>query len=106
MSTRTRWTPVQARKMMKEFEESGLSMAEFARRGGFQAERLRRWRLRLEPSKAEPVPRLVELVSRAAPTVGGLRVRCPSGHLIEVDGVELAEGLSAVLSAIGRVPTC
>jgi hypothetical protein len=82
-------------------------MAEFARRRGVQAERVRRWRLRLLPrATSASMPRLVELVTNRQSTRGQLQIRCPSGHVVEMGEVELDEGLRAALLAIGEASRC
>lgn len=42
------WTEAHARRVLDACDESGLSVAEFARREGIRARRLYRWRDRLE----------------------------------------------------------
>jgi hypothetical protein len=48
----------------------------------------------------------VELVARRDVVRGGLRVHCPSGHVIEVGEVDLLAGLRAALSAVAEVGGC
>jgi transposase-like protein len=58
-----RWTSEQARAVLERQRGSRLSVWAFARREGYSAERLYRWRRRLaEGSRATPV-RLVELIA-------------------------------------------
>lgn len=103
----TQWSRAEARAVLEEFQASGLSMAEFGRRRGIQASRLRRWRLRLGEEGTAPgaAPetglRLVELVAGRG-IQGGIFLHCPSGHTVELPHVDLVVGLRAVLRAVAE----
>lgn len=103
--TWTRWTSAHAEVVLREFDDSGLTLAEFARRRGLCVQRLRRWRDRLAP---EPVvvPRVVELVPAASEIRdvrgGSIRLHCPTGHVVELDDVDLAHGVLTVLRALAE----
>jgi len=101
-----RWTRADARVVVDELEGSGLSIAAFARQRALSYERLRKWRVRLRREAAAESPRLVELVARQPEPVAKLAVCCPSGHRVELEGVELAGGLRLVLAAIAEVGSC
>jgi transposase-like protein len=101
-----RWTRAEAAKVIAAFEGSGLSAAEFARRRGIDAERIRRWGVRLRTNKplaTSTVPRMVEIVPKApAATTTTVRVTCPSGHIVDVDFVPL----HAVFAALSKAASC
>ena len=101
---RMRWTARKASAMLEEYEASGLSMAEFSRERGLHPERLRRWRSRLGSQSAPTGPRLVELVTTAEASRARVQVHCPSGHRVEVAGVELDVALRAALAAVAELP--
>jgi hypothetical protein len=101
-----RWTPEYASTILDAFDNSKLSLAEFARQRGLDTQRIRWWRNQMDRSEG---PRLVELVVKAAspptPTAGVadalvLRIRCPSGHVLELAECELERSLVAVLRAL------
>jgi transposase-like protein len=101
---RNRWTHTHAQTIVEDLEASGLTMAEFARRRGLDVGQLRRWRIRIReetPSGGGAGLRLVELVARRESIGGRVQIRCPSGHVVELEGVEIEEGLRAALNAIG-----
>ena len=56
------WREDEARDVIEEWRDSGLSMAEFSRRFGVRVERIRRWRRRLEAESTAAGPRFVRLV--------------------------------------------
>lgn len=100
----TRWTAADAEAVLDELEASGLSVAEFGRRRGLNTKRLYRWRARLRPKEQrQPAPRLVERVAAASPPCGGLRVHCPSGHVIELVDVDVDVSVRNVLAAVAGV---
>ncbi len=103
---RTRWTRAQAREVLVEHEESGLSVAEFARRRGLHPARIRRWRSVFREEAAHPGLRLVELVARREAPVGRVLLHAPTGHTLEVQGADLADGLRAALTALAEVHGC
>lgn len=103
--TWTRWTPEHAAGVLRELDASGLTLAQFARRRGLCVQRLRRWRDRLVVPPTVG-PRLVELVPAVtAPhdeRVGSIRLHCPTGHVVELDDVDLAHGVLTVLRALAE----
>jgi transposase-like protein len=64
VAKRKGWTQAQARLVVDEFEAGDLSMAEFARQRGVNAERIRRWRIRFSAEAQERGPRIVELIAQ------------------------------------------
>jgi len=106
VTKQVRWTRGQARRVVDELERSGLTVAAFARDRNLHPKRIREWQRRLEEEDGVQAPRMVELVAAAAPTPCSLKLRCPSGHVLEVTGVDLAEGALVLLAALGRPGTC
>jgi hypothetical protein len=112
------WTRAYAERVVDDFLQSGMTAEAFAQKHGFSAPRVawlrEQGRRRGQLSK----PRIVELVPagraagepEAAPLgeAGGpsapLRVLCPSGHTILVEG-DLTAGLTATFRALREV-TC
>lgn len=99
-----RWTRAQARDAVERLEASGLSVAEFARRHHQSPERLRRWRSTFRQECGGPS--LVELVPRPTAPTAQLRIRCPSGHIVELVEVELLTALRVALAAAAGLTPC
>ena len=118
------WSEAEARRMVRRWEGSGLSAAEFCEREGVNPERLRRWRRRLDGSSSSE---LLELrVRRAVPSpVGGVRealggmVRSETGERlscrveVSLDPIRIRlmagtsrEELTWVLRTLGEVSRC
>ncbi len=97
-----RWDLEYAAHIHRILDDSGLSLAEFARRHGLAEKRLRWWRGQLRQRLPAETPDVIELVPTrstvALPT--GLRIHCPSGHIVEMASLEEACGLALVLRAI------
>lgn len=102
--TWNRWTPARAAAVLRDLDGSGLTLAEFARRRGLSVQRLRRWQDRLAPLAP---PRLIELVPAAqvlpSEQQGTVRLRCPSGHVLELEDVQLVDGVATLLRALREV---
>lgn len=122
-----RWTPEYGRRVVEELRRSGMSVDDFAQSRGFSAQRTlwlseqnerhptsSRRIVELVPagertaggaddnpgvSCAEPVQVPIAGVPGAAPPLG-LRILCPSGHVVVVDGGELTANLTAALRAV------
>ena len=103
---RTRWNEKQARRLLIEAEESGLSLEEFSRRRGFQPRRLREWQLKLEKTAAANPPQFVELVPDQVARPAVARVTCPTGHVVELHDVDPMRVLAVALGAAPAVPSC
>ncbi|WP_394829868.1 IS66 family insertion sequence element accessory protein TnpA [Pendulispora albinea] len=65
---RTRWTAAVARTMLEECAASGESIAAFAKRRGFDPQRLRLWKQRLGNKSSTPAPAAEFLPVRVADT--------------------------------------
>jgi transposase-like protein len=103
---RTQWTRAHARRVIDDLERSGLTVTAFARSRNLHPKRIREWRRRFEQEAAVEAPRMVELVADALPVPCSLKLSCPSGHVIEVTGVELTDGVRAMLAALPEPKTC
>ncbi len=99
-----RWTPAHAAAVLRDLDASGLTLSAFARKRGLCAQRLTRWRDKLAPPPVRAA-RLIELVppEPASSPMGSLRIVCPTGHLVELDDVDLDRGLVAVLRALKQL---
>jgi len=104
-----RWNAKLALEVLEEFEDSGLSMAAFARLHRLCPQRIRWWRTQLHGPKHaaerdEPVQSFVELVLAPSPPAGDpqkLCIRCPTGHTIELVGPDAERALDILLRTLG-----
>jgi len=103
-----RWTPEYARLVLDAFDKSELSLAEFARRRGVGTQRIRWWQNQIRRPPRSNGPHLVELVvtgspepiAPAADVAAVIRVRCPSGHVLELAHCSPEQALCAVFRAL------
>ena len=88
----TKWTEKQGRKVIKQWRRSGLSMSAFARESGWNTQRLRYWRDRLQEDDASSergtgsTERAQKLVPGLVVDVGakvGLSIVLPQGIVLE-----------------------
>jgi hypothetical protein len=111
-----RWSRAEAEVVLGELAASGLPLATFARRRGLDAGRLSRWRRRIE-EESTPLS-MVELTLASRGGVGSVgssvegrlqaeaplhcefQVHCPSGHVVHLGIMALAEGLRCVLGVL------
>ena len=89
--------------MAAEVAASGLSIAEFARQRDVSYDRLRKCCARVQRQKEALPVRVVELVPKPTSLAGQLIVHCPSGHRIELGGIDLRSGLQLIVAAIAEV---
>ncbi len=106
ITKRSRWTREEAREVLSEQEASGLSVTEFARRRGLHPQRLYRWRATFREEQDGDGLRLVELVPQGETPTGRLLLHAPTGHTLELQGVDLVDGLRAALAALSEVHGC
>jgi hypothetical protein len=92
---RERWSEVEAGEVLSEWRESGISLSEFARKRGLQAQRLSFWKKRLEEEKPRLLPAVV--VNGAAVTL-----RLPDGLVIESSEQTSAEWLGTLLRELRK----
>lgn len=88
---RRRWKIADARPILATLVASGLSLGEFARREGLEAQRLRRWQRRLareapparptRPAKPASAPELIEIRPRRAEPI---EIVLASGRVLRV----------------------
>jgi hypothetical protein len=104
-----RWSEADARVLLADWQRSGLPMAAFARRHGFNAQRLAWWRKRLSDSlrQASLVPAgafvPATIIDAPRPSAGATaRVRLPRGVVVELTEVTAAwvASLAAALDAL------
>jgi hypothetical protein len=81
---RRRWTDVDAAAVLAALDASRLSVYAFATREGLDADRLYRWRLRLQGSRRHRSPAFVEIKPAATSPIevllrSGLVLRVPGG---------------------------
>jgi hypothetical protein len=81
---RRRWTEADAAAVLSALDASGLSVYAFAEREGLDADRLYRWRLRLQGSRRHRSPAFVEIKPAATSPIevllrSGLVLRVPGG---------------------------
>lgn len=104
-----RWNSDLAFEVLEELDESGLSMAAFARLHHLCPQRIRWWRTQFQGPKeavepGEAVQSFVELVPAPSPAAGApqkLCIHCPTGHTIELVGADAARGLDLILRTLG-----
>ena len=104
-TTRLRWTEVDARSALQDLAASGLCVAEFARREGLDAQRVARWRKRLETGTDGPssAPEFVEVPTRAGVVV---EIVLRSGRLLRVPEAIDASALERIVGVLDREMSC
>lgn len=94
--------------VMRRQASSGQSITQFCRLNQVSESRFFLWRRKLQ-DRAKRVPEIPTLVPvRVLPGPSnhfGLRVRCPSGHVVEVDSADLSI-LGTLLQALGGAGSC
>jgi transposase-like protein len=84
---RVRTSKEQRRIILAEFERSGVSATQFARRTGLKYSTLAGWvhryRRTKRPGRRSPV-RLLEAVMGSAPLISALQVQLPGGARLEI----------------------
>jgi hypothetical protein len=106
------WTTEQAKEVLGEWRDSGLSTGAFAKKAGLNRQRLNWWRKRLREwcegkPPAETSLKLVPLVPSeilASPMSGAVTMRLPGGVELEFeDGSQLQpEWVAAVAREVAR----
>jgi len=103
-ATSRRWTEQIAREVLAALEDSGESLAAFARREGISAKRLYRWQARLSAATAIG---FVELRPRTDATAGGagvFEIVVGSGRSVRVPPDFDAVALRRLLDVLEDVP--
>lgn len=102
---RVRTSREQRRRILAEFERSGLSAAQFARRTGLKystfAFWVQRYRRMKRPARRSPL-RLLEAVVDSAPTAAALQVQLPGGARLEIREASQVPLAAALVHALGK----
>jgi hypothetical protein len=103
------WTAAEARRVLKAWRASGLSLAAFARKRGLCAERVRWWHKRLADGRGhgEEIVRLVPAVVTGLPpqsATTAVTVRAHGDVVVEIADVNAVPPawVSALVSGIAR----
>ena len=100
---RVRTSKAQRRVILAQFENSGMSAAQFARQTGLKystfALWVQRYRRTKRPDRKSPV-RLLEAVVASAPLSPGLLVQLPSGARLEIREAAQVPLVVALLRAL------
>jgi len=96
-----RWTEAVARQVLEHAARSGLSDRGYARREGFDPQRLWWWRKRLGDTQVEAeLPKLVEVKARASTLPEVVEVRLLNGRVVRMPTTIEPSNLAALLDAI------
>jgi hypothetical protein len=103
--TRRHWNETTAGRVLAAWRESAMSLGDFARANGVNAQRLKWWRKRIEAGTSEPGASVAPLKFIPAAVVGSARValRLPGG--VELEGNVAAipiEWVAALARELGR----
>lgn len=98
--SRRRWTAAQARAALFALQESGLSLAAFAKREGIEPKRLYNWQARLRSGVARTEkPDFVEVISRATEP---LEIVLSNGHVVRIPPSFDAAALRRLLEILSQ----
>lgn len=101
--TRKHWTEGTAARVLAAWRESGLSTIEFAHASGVSAERLRRWRHRLDEGATPTTAASMALVPAAVVRSARVALRLPCGVEVEGDAEALpVQWVAALVRELGR----
>jgi transposase-like protein len=97
-----RWTPDQARVVLQRVERSGKSIHGFAYEHGLSAERLYRWKRRLECTGRVAGAKLgfAEVTIRPSAPVAAIEIELPGGVSLRVGGESRVDDAVAILSRL------
>ena len=98
-----RWTVAEARQVLDEFAQSGLSVNRFAAEHELGVERLYRWQRRLKGSRrvVASAPRFAEVTLRPAPPASlAIEIELPGGVSVRVAGATRVDDTVAILSRL------
>ena len=98
---RVRVSKEQRRVILAEFERSGVSAPQFARRTGLKYSTLAAWVQRYRRPKRSPV-RLLEAVVATAPLASALQVQLPGGARLEVREPSQVPLVAALVRALEK----
>lgn len=97
----TEWTEDDARLVLDEWQQSGQTIAAFARERHMSAPRLYWWRKRLPKNEAAPMMSLVPAKIVVRPEVAATVIRLPSGVAIEMANASPRE-IAAIITELER----
>lgn len=103
--TRKHWNDATGARVLAAWRESELSMMGFARASGVSAERLRRWRHRLDGGADATTPTVAPMTFIPAAVVSAARValRLPGGVELEGDAGALpVQWVAALARELGK----
>jgi len=108
---RVRTSKEQRRLVLDEFERSGVSAAEFARRSGLKYSTLAGWRQRhrrsKQPRRLRPVRLLEAVLPRApVPALTALPVLLPGGARLEIASAAQLPLVAALLRELEKPAAC
>lgn len=97
-----RWTVAEARAVLDDLAQSGLSTARFASLRGLGVERLYRWKRRLEHrTKPETkAPRFAEITIRPTSASAAIELVLPDGIAVRLAGTSRLDDTLAILSRL------
>ncbi len=102
---RVRTSKEQRRLILAEFERSGVSASQFARRTGLKYSTLAGWVHRYgrtkRPGRGSPV-RLLEAVVGTAPLISALQVQLPGGARLEIHEASQIPLAAALVRALEK----
>src|SRR5262245_40505350 len=102
---RLRTSKEQRRLILSEFERSGASAAQFARRTGLKYSTFAAWvqrhRRRKRPGSKSPV-RLLEAVVSSTPSLSTLEVQLPGGVRLEIRDASQVPLVAALVRALDQ----
>ena len=100
---RVRTSKEQRRVILAEFERSGVSASQFARRTGLKYSTLAAWLQRYRRAKRpRPPVRLLEAVVASAPLTLPLEVQLPGGARLEVSEASQVPLVAALVRALEK----
>lgn len=91
----------EARALLDEHQESGMSLASIARKNGIDGRSLNAWRMNLERARSfdDMLPEFVELVPAVSRPAPAFQVRC-GAFAVEVPPRFDAQGLARLLAVV------
>jgi len=104
-SKRLRWTAAQAGEVLDRIERSGLSVNRFAFEHGLVAERLYRWKRRLERERrvAGASPRFAEVTVRPSTVAGTIEIELSGGVFLRIADDRRVDDTVAVVLRHNRI---
>jgi transposase-like protein len=104
---RLRASREQRRVILAEFERSGLSAAQFARRTGLKYSTfvgwVQRYRRRKRPARKSPLRLLEAVVAQSTPVVVALQVQLPGGARLEISQASQIPLAAALVRAMEKL---